>query len=60
MPVALDDVEGRVRQLLAPARTASPAISQALAAFALLMPVAAAPLQGVVHELVETLVRFGL
>lgn len=59
MPVALDDVEGRVRQLLAPARAASATISKALASFALLMPVAAIPLYALVHELIETLVRFG-
>jgi Zn-dependent protease with chaperone function len=60
MPVALDDVEGRVRQLLAPAHTASATISKALASFALLMPVAAVPLYALVHELIEILVRFGL
>lgn len=59
MPVALDDVEGRVRQLLAPARTPSAAISKALASFAVLIPVAALPLYPLVHELIETLVRFG-
>jgi hypothetical protein len=56
MPVAQDDVEGRVRQLLAPARAASPVISNALAAFALFIPLAALPLYAVIHELVETLV----
>lgn len=60
MPVAMDDVEGRVRRLLAPARVASPALSRALASFALFMPVAAVPLYAVVHELIETLVRAGL
>ncbi|HUI59068.1 MAG TPA: M48 family metalloprotease [Steroidobacteraceae bacterium] len=60
MPVALDDVEGRVRQLLAPPQAAAARISQGLAWFALLVPVAALPLHALVQELVETLVRFGL
>ncbi len=60
MPVALNDVEDRVRQLLAPTRTASATISKALASFALLMPVAAVPLYTLVYELIEKLVRFGL
>ena len=60
MPVALDDVEGRVRQLLAPAHTPSARIARGLASFALLVPVAALPLYALVHELVEALVRFGL
>jgi Zn-dependent protease with chaperone function len=60
MPVALDNVEGRVRQLLAPAHATSATISKALASFALLMPLAALPLYALVHELIETLVRFGL
>ena len=60
MPVALDDVEGRVRQLLAPGHAASARISKALVSFALLLPVAALPLYALVHELIETLVRFGL
>jgi beta-lactamase regulating signal transducer with metallopeptidase domain len=60
MSVALDDVEGRVRQLLAPARASSPRLSKALASLALLTPVAALPLYALVHELIETLVRFGL
>jgi hypothetical protein len=60
MPVAMDDVEGRVRQLLAPAHGASAMISKALAPLALLMPVAAVPLYSLVHELIEALVGFGL
>ena len=59
MPVALDDVEGRVRQLLAPAPTVSATISRALALLVLLMPVGALPLYALVHELIETLVRSG-
>ena len=60
MSVALDDVEGRVRQLLSPGDTAAATISKALMCFALLMPPAAIPLYALVHELIETLVRFGL
>ena len=60
MPVAMDDVEGRVRQLLAPAHGASAMISKALAPLALLIPVAAVPLYSLVHELIEALVGFGL
>jgi hypothetical protein len=59
MPVALDDVEGRVRQLLAPAHAASARISIGLALCALLVPVVALPLYAVVHELIELLVAFG-
>ena len=60
MPVALDDVEGRVRQLLAPEKAASATISKALASLALLIPVTAVPLYSLIHEVLEALVRFGL
>jgi len=60
MPVAMDDVEGRVRELLAPTCAASATISKALVSVALLIPVAALPLYSLIHELVETLVGFGL
>jgi len=60
MSVALDNVEGRVRQLLAPPRVASGTISKVLATFVLVMPVLVLPLYAFVHELIETLVRFGL
>ena len=60
MAVALDDVEGRVRQLLGPAYAAPATLSKALASFALLVPVVAIPLYALVHGLIETLVRFGL
>ena len=60
MPVALDDVEARVRQLLSPAYMPSARISRGLASFALLAAVAALPLHALVHELIEALVRFGL
>ncbi len=59
MSVALDDVEGRVRQLLAPVRAASATISKALVSLALLMPLTALPLYAPVHELIERLVGFG-
>jgi hypothetical protein len=60
MSVALDNVEGRVRQLLAPPRVASATISKLLASFVLVMPPLMLPLYASVHELIETLVRFGL
>ena len=60
MPVALDDVEGRVRQLLSPAYSPAARITRGLASFALLAPLAAIPLYALVHELIEALVRFGL
>jgi Zn-dependent protease with chaperone function len=59
MPVALDDVEGRVRRLLGPTHSTSATISKTLASFALLMPVAAIPLYALVQKLIETLVGFG-
>ena len=60
MAVAMDDVEGRVRQLLTPTRATSTGLSRALAAIALLIPVAGLPLYALVHELIETLVKFGV
>ena len=60
MSVAVDNVEGRVRQLLAPPHAASSTMGKVLATFALIMPVVALPLYAFVHELIETLVRFGL
>ncbi|HTL20742.1 MAG TPA: M56 family metallopeptidase [Steroidobacteraceae bacterium] len=59
MWVARDDVEGRVRRLLAPAEASSAKIGRALVWSALLLPVAALPLYAVVHEVIEILVRFG-
>jgi Zn-dependent protease with chaperone function len=60
MTVAVDDVEGRVRQLLAP----SPGIRgrtriKGLAACVLLLPVAAVPSYGLLHRIIEALVAFG-
>ena len=60
MAVALDEVEGRVRQLLAPADTPAARMIRTLASLALLMPLAALPLYGLVHQLIETLVQFGV
>ena len=60
MPVALDDVEGRVRRLLAPLST-SPRIvrMRIVVACALLFAVAGVPLYGLVQMGVEALVAFG-
>jgi Zn-dependent protease with chaperone function len=60
MSVALDNVEGRVRELLAPPRVAAGTIGKVLATFVLVMPLLVLPLYAFVHELIETLVRFGL
>jgi beta-lactamase regulating signal transducer with metallopeptidase domain len=60
MAVALDDVEGRVRQLLSPADIPSARTTRTLLLSALLVPLAALPLYGLVHQLIERLVRFGL
>jgi Zn-dependent protease with chaperone function len=60
MAVALDDVEGRVRQLLSPADIPAARMTWTLASLALLVPLAALPLYGLVHQFIETLVRFGL
>jgi hypothetical protein len=60
MPVACDDVAGRVRQLLAPWRR--PARSNAiriLLASTSLLPLLAVPLYGLVHRFIEVLVAFG-
>jgi Zn-dependent protease with chaperone function len=60
MPIAVDDVSGRVRRLLAPLQTPDRSWrAKALAACTILMAVVAVPLYGTVQELVETLVAFG-
>ncbi len=60
MPVALDDVEGRVRRLLAPSSAATRTFRlRILISSALLVAVVMMPLYGSVQELVETLVAFG-
>jgi hypothetical protein len=62
MPVASDDVEARVRKLLAPPNFHPPGVlsAKAVVSCALLVPLAALPLYPCVHELVEALVRLGL
>jgi hypothetical protein len=60
MPVARDDVPGRVRVLLAPpARPMRARIVLVLASWALLMPLVAVPRYAVLHELIEQLVGLG-
>jgi Zn-dependent protease with chaperone function len=60
MPVAVDDVAGRVRELLAPRPMAHrPLPLRALVACALLIAAAGVPLYGSVHESIESLVAFG-
>ena len=59
MSVAVDNVEDRVRQLLAtPAHVASGTLSKLLATFVLVVPVVVLPLYAFIHEFLETLVRF--
>jgi Zn-dependent protease with chaperone function len=60
MQVGLDDVEGRVRQLLAPGYAPAARLARALASLAVLAPMVALPLYAPVHELIEAVVRFGL
>jgi hypothetical protein len=62
MPVVSDDVEARVRHLLAPPATPLGAtnVNAVVVSCALLIPVAALPLYPWVHELIEGLVRLGL
>lgn len=60
MPVAADDVPGRVRALLAPpAPPARARILLALSGCALLIPILALPVYAQMHELVEGLVGLG-
>ena len=60
MPVALDDVEGRVRRLLAPSSAATRTFRmRILISSALLVAVVMMPLYGFVQELLESLVAFG-
>jgi BlaR1 peptidase M56 len=61
MSATMDDVAGRVRQLLEPPPQPFPAtILHVLASCAMVIPVAALPLYAPVHEAVELLVGFGL
>jgi hypothetical protein len=60
MPILVDDVDGRVRRLLAPlpaAHSLPPA--KKLAALALLIPPLAVPLHGLIQDFIELLVAFG-
>jgi Zn-dependent protease with chaperone function len=60
MPVAVDDVAGRVRELLAPPRTGPRLLSgRTMATWALIIALGCIPLYGVVQEFIEALVRFG-
>jgi hypothetical protein len=60
MPVVLDDVEGRVRQLLSPSRsTPRTTTIKSLMACAALVPLIAVPLYRLVHLFVEALVALG-
>ena len=61
MPVASDDVAGRVRRLLAPPDSFP--VTRVVGKFSwcvLLAPLTAVPLYALVHELIEVLVGFGL
>jgi len=62
MPVAVDDLECRVRELLVPMPSPlslRPLSIRALAACALVIAVAGVPLYGIVHESIESLVALG-
>jgi beta-lactamase regulating signal transducer with metallopeptidase domain len=60
MPIALDDVEGRVHRLLSPLpNTSRTTHIKRLMTCAALVPVIALPLYGLVHRFIEALVAFG-
>jgi Peptidase family M48 len=60
MPVAAEDVAGRVRGLLAPPGCgARPAVAVTLALCSLLTPLLAVPCYAALHELIEQLVQLG-
>lgn len=59
LSVACDDVEGRVRRLLAPPDSLPRRILRYAGVCALLTPLIALPLHAWVHELIEALVRLG-
>ena len=59
LAIASDDVQGRVRQLLAPVRTRMRSTIGGMAILGLLVPLAALPLHARVHHLIEYLVAFG-
>jgi hypothetical protein len=61
MPVVSDDVEARIRRLMAPPTFPPGAMSaKVLMSCALLIPLVAPPIYPWVHEFVEALVRLGL
>ena len=60
MPIVAEDVEGRVRRLLAPSPAVLSTLSTGkLAAFALFLPLVVMPFYGSVQECIEALVAFG-
>jgi hypothetical protein len=60
MPIVVDDVDGRVRELLSPISNPHRSLlTAALAAGALMIALAGVPLQAGVHESIESLVAFG-
>lgn len=59
IPVAVDDVEGRVRRLLAPPDPLPTRALKYVGVCALLAPLVALPLYAWIHLLVEALVRLG-
>jgi len=60
LPIAANDVESRVRGLLAPSARNHPMVRWwALAVGSLLVPLLSIPLYGLVHQFIEILVAFG-
>ncbi len=59
MAVAFDDVQGRVRELLAPSSRRRRLDARVFLAGALMVLVATAPLYGLIQEFIESLVAFG-
>ena len=59
MPVVFDDVQGRVRELLAPFSPRKHLDVRVLLAAALMIAAAAAPLHGLIQEFIESLVAVG-
>lgn len=61
MPIVVDDVEGRVRELLSPVPMPQKSLPvTALLACALLIALAGVPIEPSVHESIESLVAFGV
>jgi Zn-dependent protease with chaperone function len=60
MPILVDDVDGRVRRLLAPLPAAHSSLpAKNTAALALLLPFLGVPLYGLIQDCIELLVAFG-